>query len=104
MCAAERTRQRLEAARGLAKLTNRLEELTGVDVDGDGDVNEKCLERGFLSLASNVQSGQDSLGEASGRAQPKHGGAVGEARAARAAVLAYAVRGLSAGLASSPRR
>ena len=83
MCAAERTRQRLEAASGLAKLTNRLEALTGVDVDGDGDVNEKCLAeaegRGrSLTLGSNVQSGQDSLGEASGRAQPKHGGAVGE--------------------------
>ena len=79
MCAAERTRQRLEAASGLAKLTNRFEALTGVDIDGDGDVNEKCPERGSLSLASNVQSGQVSLGEASGRAQPKHGGAVGEA-------------------------
>ena len=82
--AAERTRQRQEAASGLAKLTNRLEALTGVDVDGDGDVNEKCLAeaegRGrSLTLGSNVQSGQDSLGEASGRAQPKHGGAVGEA-------------------------
>mmetsp|Transcript_25928 Transcript_25928/g.75060 ORF Transcript_25928/g.75060 Transcript_25928/m.75060 type:complete len:425 (+) Transcript_25928:2224-3498(+) len=80
----ERTRQRQEAASGLAKLTNRLEALTGVDVDGDGDVNEKCLAeaegRGCsLTLGSNVQSGQDSLGEASGRAQPKHGGAVGEA-------------------------
>ena len=35
----------------MAKLTNRIEELTGVDVDGDGDVNGKCLERGSLSDA-----------------------------------------------------